>query len=55
MIDVYEDRTKAAVNTLSEEVLSYKQRRSIKAISMDIWGVFTASAKLIVIKREYNL
>ena len=48
VIDVCKDRTKVAVTTLFEETLSYKQRRSIKAISMDMWDAFISSAKLML-------
>ena len=48
VIDVCKDRSKAAVNTLFEEALSYKQRRSIKAISMDMWDAFISSSKLML-------
>ena len=48
VLDVCKDRNKVAVNSLLEETLSFKQRRSIKAISMDMWDAFISSAKLML-------
>ncbi len=48
VLDVCKDRNKTAVNSLLEETLSFKQRRSIKAISMDMWDAFISSAKLML-------
>lgn len=36
VINACKDRTKSALTALFEETLSYKQRRSIKAVSMDM-------------------
>ena len=48
VLDVCKDRNKAAVNSLLEETLSFQQRRSIKAISMDMWDAFISSSKLML-------
>ena len=48
VLDVCKDRTKLAVTSLLEETLSFKQRRSIKAISMDMWDAFIYSSKLML-------
>lgn len=41
VIDVVEDRTEAACQTLLEQALSKRQRTRVKAVAMDMWLAYT--------------